>query len=312
MATTSSTYKDPSDTFVWWIEGDRIAIATSIGDANTRETSQNSYKAVQLGTSISYQADGSTSNLVTEPVDATEDSITVDYGAGFSANDLIKINSEIMKISSISTSPDTNTLTVVRGYHNTTASTHATDVTSLTTLDGAIGSTGATSVLVADASSLSVDDIIRVGEEAMRVTAISTNTLTVTRGWHGTTAATASDEDTVSKYDDNGLIYELDEITDGFVISYYAEPDKIDNSSGTGISATIDLDNTLQPLLIDYVKGKALMDAAAKEKDPNIAQIKMAIAQQSLLNYEKGLRKFGSKKNSKIGGTRAVVPADLK
>ena len=308
MATTSSTYKDPSDTFVWWIEGDRIAIATSIGDANTRETSQNSYKAVQLGTSISYQADGSTSNLVTEPVDATEDSITVDYGAGFSANDLIKINSEIMKISSIST----NTLTVVRGYHNTTASTHATDVTSLTTLDGAIGSTGATSVLVADASSLSVDDIIRVGEEAMRVTAISTNTLTVTRGWHGTTAATASDEDTVSKYDDNGLIYELDEITDGFVISYYAEPDKIDNSSGTGISATIDLDNTLQPLLIDYVKGKALMDAAAKEKDPNIAQIKMAIAQQSLLNYEKGLRKFGSKKNSKIGGTRAVVPADLK
>ena len=308
MATTSSTYKDPSDTFVWWIEGDRIAIATSIGDANTRETSQNSYKAVQLGTSISYQADGSTSNLVTEPVDATEDSITVDYGAGFSANDLIKINSEIMKISSIST----NTLTVVRGYHNTTASTHATDVTSLTTLDGAIGSTGATSVLVADASSLSVDDIIRVGEEAMRVTAISTNTLTVTRGWHGTTPATAVDEATVSKYDDNGLIYELDEITDGFVISYYAEPDKIDNSSGTGISATIDLDNTLQPLLIDYVKGKALMDAAAKEKDPNIAQIKMAIAQQSLLNYEKGLRKFGSKKNSKIGGTRAVVPADLK
>ena len=308
MATTSSTYKDPSDNFVWWIEGDRIAIATTKGDANTRETGENSYKAVQLGTSVSYQADGSTSNLVTEPVDATETSITVDYGAGFSANDLIKINSEIMKISSIST----NTLTVVRGYHNTTASTHATDVTSLTTLDGAIGSTGATSVLVADASSLSVDDIIRVGEEAMRVTAISTNTLTVTRGWHGTTPATAVDEATVSKYDDNGLIYELDEITDGFVISYYAEPDKIDNSSGTGISATIDLDNTLQPLLIDYVKGKALMDAAAKEKDPNIAQIKMAIAQQSLLNYEKGLRKFGSKKNSKIGGTRAVVPADLK
>ena len=59
MATTSSTYKDPSDTFVWWIEGDRIAIATTKGDADTRETSQNSYKAVQLGTSVSYQADGS-------------------------------------------------------------------------------------------------------------------------------------------------------------------------------------------------------------------------------------------------------------
>ena len=308
MATTSSTYKDPSDTFVWWIEGDRIAIATLTGDANTRETSQNSYKAVQLGTSTSYQADGSTSNLVTEPVDATETSITVDYGAGFSANDLIKINSEIMKISSIST----NTLTVVRGYHNTTATTHATDVTSLTTLDGAISSTGATSVPVADASSLSVDDIIKVGSEAMRVTAISTNTLTVTRGWHGTTAATASDEATVSNYDDNGLIYELDEITDGFLISYYAEPDKIDNSSGTGISATIDIDNTLQPLLIDYVKGHALLDDAIKSPDVNMAQIKAAMGEKFLANFREGLRKFGSKKNSKIGGTRAVVPADLK
>ena len=309
MATTSSTYKDPSDTFVWWIEGDRIAIATSIGDANTRETSQNSYKAVQLGTSISYQADGSTSNLVTEPVDATEDSITVDYGAGFSANDLIKINSEIMKISSISTSPDTNTLTVVRGYHNTTATTHATDVTSLSKLNGAITSTSATSVPVLDASSLSVDDIIKVNNEAMRVTAISTNTLTVTRGWHGTTAATASDEDTVSKYDDNGLIYELDEITDGFVISYYAEPDKL---SAIDSSTSIDIDNSLQPLLIDYVKGHALLDSSARQTEPNIAELKRRLAERFLGSFREGLRRYGAKKNDKIGGTRAVVPADLK
>ena len=48
----------------------------------SKNASQNSYKAVQLGTSISYQAAGSTANLVTEPVDATEDRITVDYGAG--------------------------------------------------------------------------------------------------------------------------------------------------------------------------------------------------------------------------------------
>jgi len=309
MAAISSTYKDPSDSFIWWIEGDRIAIATLTGDANTRETSRSSYKAVQLGVSTSYQADGSTSNLVTEPVDATETSITVDYGAGFTANDLIKINSEIMKISSISTSPDTNTLTVVRGYHNTTASTHATDVTSLTTLDGAISSTGATSVPVADASSLSVDDIIKVGSEAMRVTAISTNTLTVTRGWHGTTAATASDEATVSKYDDNGLIYELDVITNGFVISYYAEPDKLDAIDS---STSIDIDNALQPLLIDYVKGQALLDEAVKQKDPNTSQIKAAIGEKFLANFREGLRKFGAKKNDKIGGTRAVVPANLK
>ena len=304
MAAISSTYKDPSGNFVWWIEGDRLAIATLIGDANTRETSESSYKAVQLSTSTSYQADGSTSNLVNEPVDATELTIDVDYGAGFTANDLIKINSEIMKISSIST----NTLTVVRGYHNTTASTHATDVTSLTTLDGAISSTSATSVPVADASSLSVDDIIKVGSEAMRVTAISTNTLTVTRGWHGTTAATALDEATVSKYDDNGLIYELDVVTDGFVISYYGEPDKLTAIDGT---TAIDLDNSLQSLLIEYVKGHALLDAAAKQVDPNMAQIKVGLGQAFLANFRDGLRRFGMKKNDKTGGTRGIVPPNL-
>ena len=59
-----------------------------------------------------------------------------------------------------------------------------------------------------------------------------------------------------------------DYITSGMLISYYAEPDKIDNSSGTGISATIDLDNSLHTALIAYVKSRALMDAAARETDP--------------------------------------------
>ena len=38
MAYVSSTYTDPSDTFVWWIEGDRLGIATIEGDAGTSET----------------------------------------------------------------------------------------------------------------------------------------------------------------------------------------------------------------------------------------------------------------------------------
>ena len=91
------------------------------------------------------------------------------------------------------------------------------------------------------------------------------------------------------------------------VISYYAEPDKL-----TSITGTLDIDNTLQPLLIDYVKGKALMDAAARENNPAIAQIRMASAQQCLVNYKEGLRKFGMKKNDKTGGTRGIVPADMR
>ena len=32
MAAISSDYKDPSDSFVWWVEGDELAIATTKDD----------------------------------------------------------------------------------------------------------------------------------------------------------------------------------------------------------------------------------------------------------------------------------------
>ena len=150
MAYVSSTYTDPSDTFVWWIEGDRLAIATTKGDAGTSETGEGNLKAVQLGSSN-------------------------------------------------------------------------------------------------------------------------------------------------------------DQIIDGLVISYYAEPDKL-----TSITGTIDIDNVLQPALIDYVKAKALMDAAARATDGNLAQIKMASAQQCMANYKEAIRRYGMKKNDKTGGTRVVVPADMR
>lgn len=98
-----------------------------------------------------------------------------------------------------------------------------------------------------------------------------------------------------------------DQMIAGLVISYYAEPDKL-----TSISGTIDIDNVLQPALIDFVKGKALMDAAARATDPGLAQIKMASAQQCMANYKEAIRRYGMKKNDKVGGTRAVVPADLR
>lgn len=59
-----------------------------------------------------------------------------------------------------------------------------------TTLNGAIVSATATSVPVTSASALSAGMLIRVDSEYMRITAISTNTLTVTRGVNGTTATT--------------------------------------------------------------------------------------------------------------------------
>ena len=96
-------------------------------------------------------------------------------------------------------------------------------------------------------------------------------------------------------------------ISNGLLVSYIAEPDKI-----TSITGTIDIDNSLQPALIDYVKSKALMDAAARATDPNLAQIKMTSALQCMKNYKECVRRYGMKKNDKTGGTRAVVPADMR
>ena len=152
MAAVSSSYKDPNDSFVWWIEGDRIAIATSEGNGSTSETNQGKFKPVQIG---------------------------------------------------------------------------------------------------------------------------SGNTITA-----------------------------------GLVISYYAEPAKVTSIQGTG--STIDIDNSLQPGLIDYVKAKALMDAAASATEPTLAQIKMASAQQCMANYKECVRRYGMKKTDKVGGTRQVVPSDLR
>ena len=150
MAAVTSTYKDPSDTFVWWIEGDKIAIATTTGDGGTTETGEGKYKAAVIGSGSDY-------------------------------------------------------------------------------------------------------------------------------------------------------------ITNGMLISYYAEPDAV-----SSITSTIDIDNVLQPLLIDFVKGHLLLDAAAKASDPNMSAVKAQMAQQFLGNYKEGIRRYGMKKNDKTGGTRAILPANLR
>ena len=49
MAAVTSTYTDPSDSFVWWVEGDKIAIATTEDDGGTTETATGKYKAALIG-----------------------------------------------------------------------------------------------------------------------------------------------------------------------------------------------------------------------------------------------------------------------
>ena len=62
-----------------------------------------------------------------------------------------------------------------------------------TTLNGAISDASATSVTVTSATPLRANQQILVGSEKMTISSISSNTLTVSRGAGGTTAATHSD-----------------------------------------------------------------------------------------------------------------------
>ena len=72
------------------------------------------------GNSLAYQADGSTLNQTNGAINSTTTTIDVDYGAGFVANDIILIDSEVIKVVSIST----NELTVIRGHYGSTPASH--------------------------------------------------------------------------------------------------------------------------------------------------------------------------------------------
>lgn len=226
MSTVNSLFKDPSVNFVWWIEGDKIAIATTGGDGGTTLTAKGNYKAPIIGTTSSFQADGETRNLLAEDLDSSETTVTVDYGAAFVVGDILLIDSE-----------------------------------------------------------------------KMLITAISSNDLTVTRGHRNTTAA---------EHDDDSPLSTTNVLVQGMLISYYAEPDKL-----TSITGTIDIDNTLQPALIAYVKAKALMDAAARTNSPELASIKMQSAQLAMAEYREMVIRYGARRRDKTGGTRGIVPTNL-
>lgn len=98
-----------------------------------------------------------------------------------------------------------------------------------------------------------------------------------------------------------------DVITNGILLSYYAEPDKL-----LSIAGIIDIDNTLQPALIAYVKAKALMDAAARTNNAELASIKMQSAQLAMAEYKEMVIRYGARRRDKTGGTRGVVPSNFR
>ena len=94
-------------------------------------------------------------------------------------------------------------------------------------------------------------------------------------------------------------------VASGILLSYQGEPDKV-----TSINSTINIDNTLQISIVDYVKRCLYMDKAAKGGQEDSA-ISLSLAREHNRRFKEGVRKYGQRKREKTGGTRAVVPYDL-
>jgi len=96
-------------------------------------------------------------------------------------------------------------------------------------------------------------------------------------------------------------------VTDGIVIYYNAEPNKV-----SAITDTPDVDNSMHNSLIDYVKRCLYMDKAGNAPDPNQSAVAMQMANFHNQRWVEATRKFGIKKRDKVGGTKAIVPPDLR
>ena len=95
-------------------------------------------------------------------------------------------------------------------------------------------------------------------------------------------------------------------VTNGLLIHYYGNPNKV-----TAITNTPDVDNLFHSAIVDYVKKCLYMDRAGSASDAGQSQVAMNLMLQHERKYDMAIKKYGTKKRSKTGGTRAVVPASF-
>ena len=96
-------------------------------------------------------------------------------------------------------------------------------------------------------------------------------------------------------------------MVNGMLIHYYGNPKRV-----TAITDTPDVDNLFHSSIVDYVKKCLYMDRAGSTGDTNRSQVAMSMMVQHERKFNNAIKKYGNRKRSKTGGTRAVVPADFK
>jgi len=95
-------------------------------------------------------------------------------------------------------------------------------------------------------------------------------------------------------------------VSNGLLVHYYGNPNKV-----VSINSTLDIDNLFHSAIVHHVKKCLYMDRAGSSSDGNIAQVSMGLMAQHERSYDMLIKKYGTKKRSKTGGTRAIVPPSL-
>ena len=95
-------------------------------------------------------------------------------------------------------------------------------------------------------------------------------------------------------------------VTDGILIHYYAEPNSV-----SAITDSLDIDNTLELAVVDYVKKCLYMDRAGTSQDPNISQLSMSMGMNHERKFKEAIQRYGVRKKDKTGGSRVVKVPNL-
>lgn len=95
-------------------------------------------------------------------------------------------------------------------------------------------------------------------------------------------------------------------VTDGIMIKYNAEPNSVSK-----LSDEPDIDNSCHSALVDYVKSRLYLDRAGGTEEPNAAGAALSLSQLHSGKWNDMVKRMGTKKRDKTGGTRSVVPHNL-
>jgi hypothetical protein len=92
----------------------------------------------------------------------------------------------------------------------------------------------------------------------------------------------------------------------GMLLHYWSEPDSV-----TSISSVLDVDNTLHSAVVNYVKCSLYMDRAGMSQG-DAGAVAMSLSREHRKLFDRDVRKYGQRKNSKTGGLRSLVIPDLR